>query len=121
MPRIVDDSGVCVRFFCPGSTLRRVANQLDGNRVPSGLAGLIPFAQRWGTGDDFVRSSGVQEAELDDLRAFVDAVDAAKDEVLYGWLAGPESFDPHPSDEYIAFTNMTMAADEARIRLQRAE
>jgi hypothetical protein len=47
----------------------------------------------------------------------VAAVDATPDADLYGWLAGSESRSAQPSPEYIAVTCLTMAADQARLRL----
>jgi hypothetical protein len=33
------------------------------------------------------------------------------DDALDEWFAGPEADDPHPSDEYVAFSAMRMVAD----------
>jgi hypothetical protein len=45
---------------------------LDSNKVPADLRDLVPFAQRWGIGDDVARSERVQKAtaaERSELRA----------------------------------------------------
>ena len=36
--------------------------RLDTAKVPADLRDLVPFAQRWGIGDDVARSEGVQKA-----------------------------------------------------------
>ena len=46
--------------------------RLDSARVPADLRDLVPFAQRWGIGDDVTRSERVQKAtdtERSELRA----------------------------------------------------
>jgi hypothetical protein len=46
--------------------------RLDSAKVPADLRDLVPFAQRWGIGDDVARSERVQKAtaaERSDLRA----------------------------------------------------
>ena len=78
----------------------------------------MPLAERWGIGDDFERARLVTGAPAFELRALVDAVDAIDDGELYGWLAGPESLAAQPTPEYIAATNLTMAADQARLLLR---
>jgi hypothetical protein len=45
---------------------------LDPAKVPADLRDLVPFAQRWGIGDDVTRSERVQKAtdgERSELRA----------------------------------------------------
>jgi hypothetical protein len=46
-------------------------------------------------------------------------VDATPHDELYDWLSGSESQESDPSSEYIAITCLTMAADEARVRLRQ--
>jgi hypothetical protein len=88
--------------------------------IPETVRPLLPLAETWGLGDDFERAAMVDQASVDELTAMVGAVDAVPDDDLYGWLAGPESHSPRPSPEYIAITCLTMAADEARLRLRRS-
>ena len=80
---------------------------------------MLPMAERWGIGDDYDREALVAAASEADLASVVAAVDSVPDEDLYGWLSGPESHATHPSPEYLAVTNLTMAADSARLRLRR--
>lgn len=87
--------------------------------VPSSIAYLLPLAEVWGIGDDLDREAAVESAATDDLRQMVEAVDYAEDLGLYDWLSGDESYADQPSDEYVAITCLTMAADLARPRLRR--
>ena len=89
--------------------------------VPEPLRHLIPWAERWGNGDDHERSVAVTSAAEDDLRLLVDTVDNADQESLYGWLEEPESYSQDLSPGYLAFTQLTMAADEARVHLRRTK
>lgn len=87
--------------------------------VPPPLARLLPIAEIWGIGDDVEREAVVESASAEDLRQVVEAVDQAEDLGLYDWLSGDESYADEPSDEYVAITCLTMAADSARLRLRR--
>lgn len=87
--------------------------------IPDTVSVLLPLAEVGGIGDDYERAAIVDRASVDELRAMVAAVDAVPDDDLYGWLAGPDSAPP-PSPEYVAITCLTMAADEARVRLRRS-
>jgi hypothetical protein len=100
-----------------GVSLRRVT--LDPTKVPPSCAPLLPLAEVWGVEDDYERYQLVDRASPEELRALVEAVNGAPDTDLYGWLAGPSARDPNPSDEYVAVTCLTMAADHARLRLRR--
>jgi hypothetical protein len=55
---------------------------------------------------------------LAELTALVGTIDAADDAALEAYLAGPESFSPHPSAEYLAFTCLVMAYDQARLEVE---
>lgn len=92
---------------------------LDPRHVPAGVESLFPLVEQWGLEDDVARSAKVGEAPLGELRSLVRAVDAVDDDVLYTWLAGSESWLRAVSDEYAAITAVTMAADQARVRLRR--
>jgi hypothetical protein len=84
--------------------------KLDQKKVPERFWSLLPYAEFWGIADDWTREDLVDQAPPDvqkNLREVVARFDNALDE----WLAGPEADDNSPSDEYIAFTAMRMAAD----------
>ncbi len=80
---------------------------------------LLPLAEQWGLGDDYDREAAVSAATEAELAALVSAVEAVPEDDLYGWLAGPESRSKQPTEEYVAMTCMTMAADSARLELAR--
>jgi hypothetical protein len=77
---------------------------------------LIHLAERWGIGDDYDREQAVDEATDDELRTLVSAVNEVGDD-FWKWLAGPDSHEK-PSDEYVAMTALTEAADSARLVLR---
>jgi hypothetical protein len=84
--------------------------RLNPQIVPEALRVLIPHAEKWGISDDILRLDAVRKAppnEIADLRKIV----AEFDDLLDEWLAGPEAQSPSPSREYLAFSNMRMAAD----------
>jgi hypothetical protein len=83
---------------------------LDQEQVPRPLWPLIPYAAFWGIVDDWERESLVRKAPLD-VRENLKAIVAANDDLLDEWLAGSESSSPNPSQEYVAFSAMRMAAD----------
>lgn len=74
----------------------------------------------WAIGDDFELGSAVEEAEPEALRTLVAAVNALPNPV-WELLAGPESSAPNPSDEYIAVSEITFAADLARVTLSKPD
>lgn len=86
--------------------------------MPDSVRVRLPLAEVWGIGDDIERSMTVEAASPNELRAMIAAVDSVPDSDLYDWLAGPESRAADPSPEYVAITCLTMAADEARVRLR---
>jgi hypothetical protein len=91
---------------------------LNADRVPEALRLLVPLAEKWGISDDVARAARVSEAHPGELAPLVGAVDSVEESDLYGWLAGEESYSHDPSDEYVAITCLTMAADAARLRLR---
>lgn len=91
---------------------------LNADRVPAALRLLVPLAEEWGISDDVARAARVSEADSGELARLVGAVDSVEGSDLYGWLAGEESYSHNPSDEYVAITCLTMAADAARLRLR---
>lgn len=78
--------------------------------VPEKLRHLIPLAELWGVGDDLIRDDMVRCASREAIAELKHLVEA-HDDLLDEWLAGPEADDPSPSDEYLAFSTMRMAAD----------
>ncbi|MDQ1615982.1 MAG: hypothetical protein QOJ60_1921 [Actinomycetota bacterium] len=80
---------------------------------------LLPLAERWGVGDDYDREAMVSAASEAELTSLASAVDAVSVEDLYEWLAGPESRSATPTQEYVAVTSLTMAADSARLKMGR--
>jgi hypothetical protein len=93
---------------------------LNPDKVPLVLALLLPMAEKWGIGDDFEREAAVTNASRQELESLVHCIDDISDADLYGWLSGPESFNPNPSQEYLAITCLTMAIDSAKLKLQKA-
>lgn len=84
--------------------------ELDRAKIPKQFWELIPYAEFWGIADDSAREQLLSDAPseiLQNLKQVVQEFDNALDE----WLAGPEADNPEPSDEYIAFCAMGMAAD----------
>ena len=83
---------------------------LSPENVPEKLRCLIPLAERWGISDDMLRLDACEKAsaaEIEYLRSVVVHFDDELDESL----AGPEASSPNPTTEYLAFSNMRMAAD----------
>jgi hypothetical protein len=93
--------------------------RLTPENVPGKLIGLIPTAEKWGIGDDFEREQAIGAASVEEVDALVHSIDGIADEDFYGWLSGPESFNPTPSLEYVAFSNLAMAIDSARSKMRR--
>ncbi len=85
---------------------------LDAARVPARLRALAPLAEFWGVSDDLIRADLLRTASREAVAALKQTVAAHEDE-LDDWLAGPEADSHEPSPEYLAFSNMRMAADGA--------
>jgi len=83
---------------------------LDRTKVPEKFWPLLAYAEFWGIADDLTREILVEQAPADVQRNLKEVV-AAFDSALDEWLAGPEADNPTPTDEYIAFSAMGMAAD----------
>ena len=84
--------------------------QLDRQKVPEKLWPLLPYAEFWGIADDWTREDLLEEAPPE-VQRNLKAVVAAYDGALNEWLAGLEASSRNPSDEYVAFVAMIMAAD----------
>ncbi len=83
---------------------------LSPDNVPEALHGLMPLAARWGISDDILRSDARRRASTDEVDYLKSAV-AHFDDALDEWLAGSEAQSERPTIEYLAFSNMRMAAD----------
>jgi hypothetical protein len=92
---------------------------ISPGRVPSELRTLVPLLGEWAIADDLDRSMKIEEASTEQLRELVRQVDSVDQAALYDWLAGPEATSAAPTAEYLAFTCLTMAADEARVTLKQ--
>jgi len=78
--------------------------------VPSDVLPLLPYAEFWGIADDLDRENLVLGAPPD-VRANLKAVVRKFNNELMKWLAGEESYAETPTDEYVAYSAMVMAAD----------
>ncbi|MEO1664329.1 MAG: hypothetical protein AAFU54_06815 [Chloroflexota bacterium] len=105
---------------------------LKPEQVPHKFHHLIPLAERWGIhdhqelNDDEVQQTLLNEATEAELRSLVNTLQlhmstSGSEVDLYEWLAGDEAELPIPSEAYIAFTLLTLAFDEAELRLRKSE
>jgi hypothetical protein len=92
-------------FYTNGANL-----QLDRTKVPDSVWPQLPYAEFWGIADDWTRESLVKAAPPEVQRNLKHAVTTFED-ALEEWLLGPEADRRNPSDEYVAFAAMIMAAD----------
>ena len=83
---------------------------LNPENVPVELRFLIPHAEKWGISDDMLRARFIAKAPREEITELQKLV-ASCDDLLDQWLAGPKAQHPPFSQEYLAFTNMRMAAD----------
>jgi hypothetical protein len=100
-------------------TNRDGGSHLEASRVPEAMQRWLGLAERWGIGDDFDRCNAVEAASESDLRellSFEQDYDAACE-----WLAGPEAESSKPTREYIAFSDLAMAWQRARVIQKRRE
>ena len=95
------------------------ANKLNPLLVPPEIVGLLEIAQKWGIGDDFEREQIIGSASKSELLELATCLDNVDADALFNWLAGAESFNENPSEEYIAFTILTMAVDFAKSILNK--
>ncbi|MFA5190414.1 MAG: hypothetical protein WC740_06800 [Verrucomicrobiia bacterium] len=92
---------------------------LNPKNVPPGIAIALPFAEKWGIGDDSEREAAIEKADLKELEEIAHCLDDVDDAVLSGWLTGPESQRASISSEYVAVTCLTMAVHSARAKLKK--
>jgi hypothetical protein len=84
--------------------------KLNRQLVPEDVWPLLPYAEFWGIADDWTREALVEGASPAIRENLKEAVDAFEDK-LEEWLVHSESKDAEPSDEYVAFASLIMAAD----------
>lgn len=84
--------------------------RLDPAKVPEKLRHLIPYAELWGVGDDLMRDDIVRTAPAEAL-ADLKRIVLENEDLIDEWLAGPAADVPDPSDEYLAYSAMRIAAD----------
>jgi len=77
--------------------------------VPVALHALIPYAQFWGISDDWNREDLVEKAPREVVENLKHAIKKFYD-ILDEWLGGAEASNPNPSDAYVPFSAMRMAA-----------
>ncbi|GAA1408193.1 hypothetical protein ACFQZ4_07855 [Catellatospora coxensis] len=92
--------------------------RVDPTRVPENVRHLIPLVEKWSVPEDGERSELLKRASDVQLRELADAVTASIDE-LEDWLCGDEVSSPEPSDEYVAFSCLSMAACLADVLLSK--
>jgi hypothetical protein len=95
-------------------------NALNRVNIPAALHHLIPVAENWGISDDYDRETKIRQATEPELRALIASIDEETYKDVWSWLCGPEASSPTPSDEYAAFTCLTMAIDAAKVKLNSA-
>jgi len=93
--------------------------KLNPDNFPEALKTLIPMVEKWGIGDDFEREETLSKAGRQELEELIHCIDEISDEDLFGWLSGKESFNPQPTNEYVALTCLTMAIDSAKVKLKK--
>lgn len=82
---------------------------LDSGKVPADLRDLVPLAQRWGIGDDVVRSERVRTA-TDGERSALRAAFGPRQARITAWL---DSFGQGPMpEEAAAFMYTQLAVEE---------
>lgn len=95
--------------------------KLNQKNVPSELHSAIQLAEKWGIGDDYEREQAIVNASRNELEELAHSLDDVDDGALVGWLTGKESKQEPLSQEYLAFTNLTMAVQSAKIKIKRLE
>src|SRR5687768_11282325 len=91
---------------------------LRKHAIPNTLAAILPFAEEWGIGDDYDRELKVSKGSDSELLELVGSINTIDINSLFEWLERPESYNPNPSQEYLAFTCYTMAVESAKIKLR---
>ena len=86
--------------------------KLIPENVPEQLRHLIRLAEEFGISDNGYRWNRVEKATAEEIKSLKDAIHE-HDSLFDDWLAGPEADGPEYTNEYIAFSALRMAADEA--------
>jgi hypothetical protein len=97
------------------------SHSLDARKVPKEVTPALPFAERWGIGDDFEREDAISHATVEEQEQLAHCLEQIDDSVLSGWLNGPEAQIKPPSEEYLAITNLTMAVHSAKAKLRKRQ
>ena len=84
--------------------------RLDPSKVPEHLRRLLPYAEFWGIADDLAREILVKDAPSN-VRLNLKEVVSLFEDALEEWLVRTPADKSDPSDEYVAFAAMIMAAD----------
>ena len=83
--------------------------ELNADEVPKNLHDLIPFAKKWGVGDDYERGELMKSATPDELNELEEKVGSRMQEI-WDWLSSyPEDY---YSDTTYFFTYLMSAYDE---------
>ena len=83
---------------------------LDRRNVPEKYWALLPYAEFWGIADSSTRMDLIDRAPAD-VRRNLKQVVGASDDMLEEWMLAPDTDTLNPTDEYVAFAAMIMAAD----------
>jgi hypothetical protein len=92
--------------------------KLNPENIPLQFHHLILIAEKYGVSDDGYRDALIEslgENELRECASFLESYDA----VLAEWLAGPDADGPTFTNEYVVFSALGMAADCAKLRLEK--
>lgn len=84
--------------------------KLNPGKIPKDCYQYISLAEKFGIADEGYRIDlldSLGENEKEELRSFIRSCPSS----LNNWLCGKDSESKEPSDEYITFTALVMAAD----------
>jgi hypothetical protein len=84
--------------------------RLNPMRVPEALRSLIPLAEKFGISDDLIREDVFAQTPKSEITRLKRTL-AEYEDLLDGWLTGPEADGPVSSAEYIAFSALRMGVD----------
>ena len=95
---------LCIENYKPPS--------LNPKRVPEQFRDLLPFAQRWGVGDDIIRDDLHQKVSQEEKQALIKAIDG-HEKAINQWL---DTFGNRKmSEEAAAFMYMLEGLDEMNL------
>ena len=84
--------------------------RLSKSKVPEELWAYIPLAEKYGISDDSYREIVLDALDKEEVMEITLFLEECEDQ-LEKWLAGTEAGSSNPTNEYIAFTSLLMAAD----------